>query len=238
MAGVAPAWGAEVVSSNVVGYQKVTLAAENYTLLAPMFTYVGGGDKEVSDLFAENDFTSADTDADADFIELWEVGAYSRKYFFSSDAGDAWSDATDGFDETTDTVDGKLGFWFYNRDTNDKEVTLAGEVATEDVEVELVANNYTLIGNPFAAPLPIKSIVAVSGNFTSADTDADADFIELWEDGAYSRKYFFSSDAGDAWSDATDGFDETEDTVPAGLGFWFFRRGTSMTIKLPAPYSL
>ena len=233
-----PAWAADVVSSNIVGYKKVTLAADNYTLLAPMFTCVGGGDKAIPDIFAEDDFVASDTASDADFIELWEDGAYSRKFFFSSDANNAWSSDQDGYDETDETIEGKLGFWFYNRDTDDKEVTLAGEVPTEDVEVVIAGDNYTLIGNPFAAPLPIKSIVAVSGAFTASDTASDADFIELWEDGGYSRKYFFSSDAGDAWSSDQDGYDETDDTIPAGLGFWFYRQGSEMTVKLPVPYSL
>ena len=78
----------------------------------------------------------------------------------------------------------------------------------------------------------------VETDFVSADTDADADSIYLWEDGSYTRTYFFSSDAGDAWSSGDDGFEETEDTIPAGLGFWFFRRGSAMTIRLPVPYSL
>ena len=233
-----PARAQQVVSSNTVGYQKVTLAAQNYTLLAPMFSYVGGGEKAIPDIFEEDNFVSADTDAKADYIDLWEDGGYSRSYFFSSDAGDAWSSGDDGFDETTDELEPGLGFWFYNRSTSDKTVTLAGEVPTTNITVTLAANNYTLLGNPFAAPLPIKSIVPVTGEFTASDTDAKADYIDLWEDGGYSRSYFFSSDAGDAWSSGDDGFEETEDTIPPGLGFWFFRRGDEIKVTLPVPYSL
>ena len=238
MAGVAPAWGAEVVSSNVVGYQKITLAANNYTMLAPMFNYVGGGEKAIPDIFAEDDFVSADTDGEADCIYMWENGGYTTTYFFSSDAGDAWSDNQDGFDETTDTIPSGLGFWFYSRSDSDKTVTLSGQVPTTDVDVDIVADNYTMVANPFSAPIPVKSIVAKTGAFTSADTDGEADCIYMWEDGGYTKTYFFSSDAGDAWSDNQDGFDETEDTIPPGLGFWFYRRGEAMTITIPAPYSL
>ena len=237
-ASVAPAWAAEVVSSNIVGYQKVTLAANNDTMLAPMFTYVGGGEKSIPDIFEENDFVSADTDAEADYISLWEDGGYSRTYFFSSDAGDAWSSADDGFDETTEGLQTGLGFWFYSRSDTDKSVTLAGEVPSTNIVVDIAADNYTMLANPFAAPLPIKSIVPANGDFTPADTDAEADYISLWEDGGYSRTYFFSSDAGDAWSSADDGFDETDDTIPAGLGFWFYRRGEAMKIVLPVPYTV
>lgn len=98
-----------------MGYQKLTLAAGTYTLLAPMFSYVGGGDKAIPDIFSEDDFVSSDTASDADFIELWEDGGYSRKYFFSSDANDKWSSDQDGFDETEDTIPPGLGFWIYRR---------------------------------------------------------------------------------------------------------------------------
>ena len=219
-----------------MGYNKVTLT-QGYNMLAPMFTYVNGGDKAIPDIFVEDDFVSGESDAEADSIYLWEDGGYTRRYFFSSDAGDAWSDAQDGFDETTDVLSTGLGFWFYNRG-NEKTVTLTGQVPTTDVEFDIAANTYTMVANPFADDLPIKSIIPVSGGFTSGESDAEADSIYLWEDGGYTRRYFFSSDAGDAWSDAQDGFDETNDTIPAGLGFWFYRRGTAITIKLPVPYTL
>ena len=206
-------------------------------MLAPMFTYVGGGEKAIPDIFAENDFVSGEVETDADSIYLWEDGGYGRTYFFSSDAGDAWSDAQDGFDETTDSLATGLGFWFYNRG-NEKTVTLTGQIPTTNIVFNIAANTYTMVANPFAAPLPIKSIVPASGVFTSGEVETDADSIYLWEDGGYSRTYFFSSDAGDAWSDAQDGFDETDDTIPPGLGFWFYRRGEAMSITIPVPYTL
>ena len=96
-----------------------------------------------------------------------------------------------------------------------------------------------MIANPFSAPIPVKSIVATEGEFTSADTETDADYISIWRNGGYNATYFFSSDAGDAWSSADDGFDETDETIGAGESFWFYNRGSSsITIKIPAPYSL
>ena len=111
---LAPAWGADVISSNVVGYNKVTLT-QGYNMLAPMFTYVNGGDKAIPDIFVEDDFVSGESDSEADCIYLWENGGYTRTYFFSSDADDKWSSGDDGFDETDDTIPPGLGFWFYRR---------------------------------------------------------------------------------------------------------------------------
>lgn len=111
---IPPAWAADVVSSNVVGYNKVTLTP-GYNMLAPTFVYVGGGEKAIPDIFQENDFVSGESGGEADCIYLWENGGYTTTYFFSSDAGDAWSDDQDGFDETEDTIPAGLGFWFYRR---------------------------------------------------------------------------------------------------------------------------
>lgn len=117
-------------------------------------------------------------------------------------------------------------------------MTLSGQVPTTNIVVDIVADNYTMLANPFAAPLPIKSIVPAQGEFTAGEADSEADYISLWEDGGYSRRYFFSSDAEDSWSSDQDGFEETEDSIPPGLGFWFYRRGEAMKVALPVPYSL
>ena len=233
-----PAWGAEVVSSNTVGYKKITLAGHNYNMLSPMFQKVGGGDKKITDLFTDNDaFLSGGSDSEADFIYLWYDGGYQEKYFFSADADDKWSSDQDGFDETTDVMPENAGFWLYNRD-DEKEVIVAGEVPTGDIEIDVVGYNYTMVANPFSAAIPVKSIVAAEGEFVSGGSDSEADYIYIWRNGAYDTKYFVSSDADDKWSSDQDGFDETEDTIGPAEAFWFYRRGAAMKIKIPAPYTL
>ena len=57
-----PAWGAEVVSSNIVGYQKVTLQP-GFNFVAPQFTAVGGGDLNLQSIrldVSDNDATGTD----------------------------------------------------------------------------------------------------------------------------------------------------------------------------------
>ena len=228
------------MSSNIVGYNKVTLTS-GYNMLAPMFSYVGGGDKAIVDLFEEKEgFVGADTDAEADYISVWYGGGYAYTYFYSTDAGDEnvdakWASGEDSFSETTDILPANTGFWLYNRGAQ-KTVTLAGEVPTEDVTVSISAG-YTMLSNPFSAPIPVKSIVAKSGEFTGADTDAEADYISIWRNGGYDATYFYSTDADNAWASGEDSFSETEDTIGAGEAFWFYRRGTgALQITIPCPY--
>ncbi len=236
MRDIVPARAAEVVSSNVVGYNKITLTP-GYNMLSPMFSYIGGEVKDIVDIFEEKDvFTASDTTSDADYILLWYAGKYQETYFYSSDAGNKWSSDQDGFDETTDPLPENLGFWLYNRGQQ-MTVTLAGEVPTNGVEVAITPG-YNMIANPFAGKLPIKSIVPKTGEFVASDTTSDADYILIWRNGGYDTTYFFSSDANNKWSSDQDGFDETEDTLAPGEAFWFYRRGEAMTISIPAPYTL
>ena len=224
------------MSANTVGYKKVTLTP-GYNMLSPMFQYVGGGVKGIVDIFEEKDvFTASDTASDADYILLCYAGGYQDTYFFSSDADNKWSSDQDGFEETQDPLPENLGFWLYNRGQQ-MTVTLSGEVPTNTVSVALTSG-YNMIANPFAADLPIKSIAAKTGSFTSSDTTSDADYILIWRNGGYDTTYFYSSDADDKWSSDQDGFEETEDTLAPGEAFWFYRRGEPMTISIPVPYSL
>ena len=237
---IAPAWGAEVVSSNIVGYNKVTLTP-GYNMLSPMFSYVGGGDKAIVDLFEEKDgFVAGEADSEADYILVWYGGGYAYTYFFSTDAADEnadakWASGEDSFSETTDDLPPNTGFWFYNR-SSQRTVTLAGEVPTNDVSV-VVSPGYTMLSNPFSAAMPVKSIIATSGSLTAGEADSEADYIYVWRNGGYDATYFYSTDADNAWASGDDSFSETDESIGPGEAFWFYSRSAGqITLKLPCPY--
>ena len=237
LAACLPTFAGTVESSNTVGYTKITLTP-GYNMVSPMFNAIGGDVKAIKDIFEEKTgWVAADTDADADYIRVWYNGGYKFTYFVSTDVNDdgAWANGEDSYTETEDTIPENVGFWLYNRGSQ-KTVTLAGEVPDDDVSLTLIPG-YTMLANPFAAPLPIKSIVATSGEFVGADTDADADYIRIWRNGGYAAVYFVSTDADDngAWANGEDSYTETDDTIAPGEAFWFYRRGSTMTITIPCP---
>ena len=216
-----------------MGYQKITLT-QGYNMVSPMFNAIGGDVKAIKDIFEEKTgWVSDEAETDADYIKIWYNGGYAYTYFVSSDADDAWANGEDAFTETEDTIPENVGFWLYNRGAQ-KTVTLAGEVPVGDVTLTLNPG-YTMLANPFAAPLPVKSIVAISGAFVSDEAETDADYIKIWRNGGYNATYFVSSDADDAWANGEDAFTETDDTIAPGEAFWFYRRGSTMTIKIPCP---
>ena len=228
---------AEVTSSNTVGYQKVQLTP-GFNMISPAFNEIGGDIKAIKNIFQEKTgWVAADTDAEADYIYIWHNGGYAYTYFVSTDADEngAWANGEDSYTETDDQLPENVGFWLYNRGSA-RTVNLAGEVPTDDAVISIIPG-FTMVSNPFAAPIPVKSIVATSGEFVGADTDAEADYIYIWRNGGYDTTYFVSTDADEngAWANGEDSYTETEDTIAPGEAFWFYRRGSAMTITIPCP---
>jgi hypothetical protein len=225
-----------VESENIVGYKSdILLAGENFSMLSSPFLQVGGGtEMPIASLFTDNNiFTASDTADTADWIVIWENGAYrASTYFYSSDAANTWS--ADGFETTTDTIPTGTAFWLYRQSAVSTNATIAGQVLTVNATVNLAGANFTMVANPYPQAI---SIAAITGpDLMASDTADTADWIVIWENGAYrASTYFYSSDAANTWS--ADGFETTTDTVPAGGGFWFYRQNAgASTITLDCPY--
>ena len=156
-----------------------------------MFTQVGGASKTIASIFADNSiFMSGEADSEADYITIWNGDGYDT-YFFSSDAGDAWASGDDSFSETEDNLPLDTGFWLFRRGA-EVTATLNGEVVTTNITTTVAADDYTMIANPFAAPLPIKSLIAAGNGFTAGEADSEADYITVWNGDGYDT-YFFSA---------------------------------------------
>ena len=224
---------AEVESSNTVGYQKIQLTV-GFNMISPAFNEIGGNIKAIKNIFEEKTgWTAGEADSEADYIYIWHNGGYAYTYFVSSDADGAWANGEESFSETEDQLPENVGFWLYNRGSA-RTVTLAGEVPTEDAVISIIPG-FTMVSNPFAAPIPVKSIAATSGEFVAGEADSEADYIYIWRNGGYDATYFVSSDADGAWANGEESFSETEDTIAPGEAFWFYRRGSAMTITIPCP---
>ena len=88
MAAIGPAWAADVVSSNVVGYNRVTLAS-GYSLLGSQFLLVGGQTADMSQLMSSVSLTGMDVDSGTFNSELmlWNGVGYDT-YGWSGNVGD------------------------------------------------------------------------------------------------------------------------------------------------------
>ena len=246
--GFAPAWGAEVVSSNIVGYQKLTIPADGYALLANPFVEVGTGSTDpvgypINGMFADDvdNSTAGNSLGLADQLQVWDSARQGYDtYFFSARTTPAnqWAGSNARI-ATTDSFEFGAGYWYLNRSAEAFSLTVSGEVSTKEVEVTLVPG-YTLVCNPFPVDLPLNSdsIDWAAAGATAGNSLGLADQIQIWdiERQGYTT-YFFSARTTPAnqWA-GSNARVATEDSIPAGQGFWYLNRGDqNITITLKSP---
>jgi len=228
-----------VVSSNVVGYQKLSIPANGYALLANPFTVVGsdGETFPINDMFSDDvgKSTEGRTAAQGDRVQVWDSSGQTYSTYFMSSFVHAWA-GTNPRQAAADSFDSGAGYWYQNRGASAFELTVAGEVATNAVTVTLVPG-YTLVCNPFPADLPLnsESIDWVGAGATAGRTAAQGDRIQVWDiDGQTYTTYFLSSFVN-AWA-GSNPRQATTDAIPAGKAFWYQNRSNSeITITLKSP---
>ena len=247
LAAIGPAWGAEVVSSNIVGYQRLDIPANGYALLANPFVEVGTGSTDpvgyaINDMFADDteNSTAGNSATLGDQIQVWDAATQGyNTYFFSARAGKAWADVSTPRVASDVAFEFGDGYWYLNRAEDAYTLTVSGEVSTKEVEVTLAASGYTLVCNPFPVDLPLNSenIDWATAGSTAGNSATLGDQIQLWDiDTQGYDTYFFSARAGNAWADVSSPRVATTESIPAGQGFWYLNRGTEpITITLKSP---
>lgn len=222
-----PAWGAEVVSSNIVGYEKINLTANSFVMGAAQFELVGSGTGTLSDLFSASDIPY-----DTEIRFLNESGAYEI-YQYIEDAYNVDTDEeepgwADGYAElTTDPVSPGTGFWV--KAPENHQLTQAGQVpAAETITVTVAPGMFQMVSNPYPQ--------AFNPNEVSwSNLDYDSEIRVLNASGAYDI-YTYIEDAYNAATDEetpgwADGYAElvTTDIADVGQGFWIRSTANSDT---------
>ncbi len=247
---LAPAWGADVVSSNVVGYQKLTIYP-TWTMIANPFLVVG--DNDVADLQGmivdmETNGKASGSLETADNLQIWTGTTYKNYYYYTSGGelgptyDNKWYDAENEDDPTIDELPAGYGAWFKNATGATKQLTIAGEVSKAPVEVS-INPTWTMIANPYPADLPLNgSIDWVANGSTASDSLETADNIQIWTGGTYKTYYLYTSGGelgptyDNKWYDAENEDDPTTDVIPSGSAAWYKNAsGTIFTITLTSP---
>ncbi len=245
--GAQASWAEAVVSSNVVGYQKLTIPASGYALLANPFTIVGsdGEGFAINDMFTgdEENSQAGNNSALGDQLQVWDssIQGYTT-YFFSARTTPAkqWAAVATPRVATTETFNLGDGYWYLNRKETSYDLTVSGEVSTKEVEVTL-APGYTLVCNPFPADLPLndENMNWPATKATARNNSECGDQNQFWDiDVQGYTTYFFSARTTPArqWAAVATPRVATTDSIPAGQGFWYLNRGTEdITITLKSP---
>ena len=224
-----------------MGYQKLSIPAGGYALLANPFTQVGsdGETFAINDMFADDagKSTAGRAAAQGDQMQIWDTTRQGYTTYFYSSWVSKWAAGSAPRVATSDSFEAADGYWYLNRGNSAYTLTVSGEVATNEVSVTLVPG-YTLVCNPFPADLPLNgdSVVIASEGATAGRAAAQGDQIQIWdiERQGYTT-YFFSSWVS-KWAAGSAPRVATTDSIPAGQGFWYLNRSNSdITITLKSP---
>ena len=249
-----PAWGAEVVSSNIVGYQKINLVT-GYNMVGAQFKNVGEGtltrpistigmlDSRMSGYDNEWTYTTE--------MLVWDPSTlgYTTYGWAGTSGTDVDDDASydnqwldQGTEITTDTISITSGFWIHTSETG--TMTISGEVTTNStVTVNLVAG-YNLVANPFPAEVPVKSFGTLDPSMPGYDSEWTYD-TELLVWNPATLGYTTYGWAGTSGTDVDDdssydnqwldqGTEITTDKIPAGSAVWI-HAGTAGSITFTFP---
>ena len=247
--GYAPARAADVVSSNIVGYQKVTLS-KGWNMIGVQFVRVGGEVKNLTDCFVLDE-TFAGYDDDYKFatqMRIWNGDGYD----FYGWAGTSGTDVDDdpsldytwtdlGAEAVTDVdLPANLGVWV----NAEKSGTLiaSGEVVLEDVTIDL-EEGYNMVCNPFPQTVPVTSFGVLDASFAGYDDDYKfATQMRIWNGDGYDF-YGWAGTSGtdvdddpsldNTWTDL--GAEATDAVIPYGTAVWIkAEKAGKITFKAPA----
>ena len=246
---------ADVYSSNIVGYSKLTIHP-GLNMIGAGFQVVGGtGGQDIQNIFVDEDGANigGENSFNADNIITWDptegaAGAYTYYYKYDSNGtypeyDNIWYFANDN--EITEPIDLSTGFWYNSLSTTSIVMTVAGEVPASNTVSVTIHPGLNMIAFPFTAGFAINTAVdwVVSGAY-GGENSFNADNIITWDPtqgaaGAYTYYYYYDSNGtypeyDNIWYFAND--NEITAPLPVSQGFWYLHRGTGFTLTFEKPY--
>ncbi len=231
---VAPARAADVVSSNVVGYSKLTMNKGSYTLISNPFTEVGTGENiAINDMFAE-DGTAGNAGSSvttADTIEVWDGSGYVS-YYLRNATPHHWRKVGERAATTDEIPEGAAAFYHNYSNDDDVTLTVSGEVKAESETLTIVGSGYTLVKNPFPVELDFDNFVVEGATAGTSVTSADT--IEVWDGSGY-VSYYLRSGTPNHWRKVGER-NKTTDTIAPYTGFFYHALGENdFTVTVQSP---
>ncbi len=231
--GASPAWAAEVVSSNIVGYQKVELIP-GFNFVAPQFTAVGGGPIDLQAIHL--DVADDDATGDDNIQILDDGGATIATYnWLPADwFGGAKSGWVDGDTGDLAQLDLDNGLSVLLDAAASGTVTVAGEVSPSNSVVSSV-KGFNFVGNSSPVTIDIQDIqIGVDDN----DATGDDNIQVLDQGGATIATYnWLPADwfggAKSGWVDGDTG-DLADVTLLPGQGVLIDASDDNITITVPS----
>ena len=188
---IAPAQAADVVSSNIVGYNKVSLN-NGLTMVGVQFNEVGGGDIPLTTIGVLNEGAEGfDEDGVyATTLRVWNGRGYATYGWAGTSPGEYMDDETlnntwlDNNQEVPDVdLSNEGAFWISTSDAT--TMTLSGEVSSaESIQVNL-SSGLNMLANPYPAAVKVSDFGKLT-NVAGFDEDGNyAATLRVWNGRGY-----------------------------------------------------
>lgn len=255
--GLAQAAMPPIQGSNTVGFKAITAPGEANTIITvPFEACLGGGSAGMlADLVATNGLTAtADNPASADqLVVLTTNGLDLVYYYYWCQAGQGWVAVTtemlmpDGSAQavtpsaaTAFEVSRGLGFWIKRAPSATATLYVKGQVSSAKQSTE-IKSGLNLVGYGTVTQFTLNgSGIDWTGAYGGTGNTATSDkILVVAADGSFTEYFYFVKPVG--WPVGYDALDHkwitksyalATETIPAGRGFWYVRRGAgSFTFK-------
>jgi hypothetical protein len=219
-----------VVSVNVVGYNKTTAPGVKYVMVAQPFYQMGN--TSIQNVMT-NQLTGGANAGTSDNVIFYDNAAQAYlpvNYYRASDS--SWRQ---GFSASTQNVDQGRCFWIKTITNADQQVTFLGEVVTDPTVTQAVYQGYNMLAYPYNTTKPVTNTalhaVAVAG--ANAGT---ADQIITYDAATQTYSTYYKKSTDNQWYK---GFSQSTPDLKMGEAFWFLRRSSGTVAWAEnVPYSL
>lgn len=252
--GYVPAQAAEVVSSNIVGYEKVNLV-QGFNMVGLQFQYVGDPSdttRNISD-FGSLDSTFSGYDADYSYateMRVWDSTRQGYVYYGWSGSSGTDIDSDPAYDNqwldsateiTDETLPVGAGVWIKAEKAG--SITISGQVVNSDMTVSLV-QGFNLVANPYPQAVDVAKFGTLDSSFAGYDADYSyATEMRIWDPARQSYVYYGWSGTSGTDIDGDSSYDNqwldsateiTTETIPFGAAVWI-KAEKAGTITFSAP---
>lgn len=227
-----------VVSQNIVGYQTLNLAGNNYNMLAVNWEKVGGGSIAIQNLVNTTGLTQGGGLGTSDNILVWNPATTGYKAYYLYTDG-MWYEYLNDAAPTTDTFAPGTTFWMKRKGAVTTNVTFSGQVLQQaSAAVTIAHNNYTQIGNPYATVFTFNGTYDwVAAGAVSGGGLGTADNILVWNPATTGYKAYYLYNVDGKWYEYLNDAVPTTDGLPIGSGAWYkTRAGSDWTLTFTKPY--
>ena len=235
---IAPARAAEVVSSNIVGYEKINVPVNAQNIVGVQFKAVGGTDDAISlQSLSPEGYSARGTD----WIMIYDpvTSAYTKAFYWGEEAdggvyespdedadclGPGWGDSN----QTVIDIDIKNGEGFWTKSVAGGTLTVSGEVSSDNT-VTIPANQMLLVTSKYPGQVNLQSIVPTG--YSARGTD----WIMVYDPStsSYTKAFYWGEEADGGVYESPDedadclgpGWGDSNQTVinltlEYGQGFW------------------